>query len=216
MLREALLSSLYPSLSLSFFPLLSLSGGSSVLLLLFLFLLLLLRLPLPRRYALSSLSLLPIHRLLSLFFHALRCRSLGRTAHRCTSRDAFSRGGMRCAEIRGPALLAPSDEQGYTPVVARISMKWITVHGCSLTDTLANYVARGSHVLACMRAIRMPSRSLPPLPPSPSHSPSAVTREEKYREDNCSDSFRVSCSPAFPPTVTGHSITLAIWIARCH
>lgn len=153
-------------LSLSFFPLLSLSGGSSVLLLLFLFLLLLLRLPLPRRYALSSLSLLPIHRLLSLFFHALRCRSLGRTAHRCTSRDAFSRGGMRCAEIRGPALLAPSDEQGYTPAVARISMKWITVHGCSLTDTLANYVARGSHVLACMRAIRMPSRSLPPLPPS--------------------------------------------------
>lgn len=52
-------------LSLSFFPLLSLSGGSSVLLLLFLFLLLLLRLPLPRRYALSSLSLslLPIRSL---------------------------------------------------------------------------------------------------------------------------------------------------------
>lgn len=49
-------------LSLSFFPLLSLSGGSSVLLLLFLFLLLLLRLPLPRRSPLS-LSLLPIRSL---------------------------------------------------------------------------------------------------------------------------------------------------------
>ena len=218
MLREALLSSLYPSLSLSFFPLLSLSGGSSVLLLLFLFLLLLLRLPLPRRYALSSLSLLPIHRLLSLFFHALRCRSLGRTAHRCRSRDAFSRGGMRCADIRGPSFVGPfwrtrihaSRRENKYEMNYR---SWMFINGyfgelCRARIPCARVHARDTH------AFSFPASS--PSFSSHSPSPSAVTREEKYRADNCSDSFRVSCSPAFPPTVTGHSITLAIWIARCH
>lgn len=90
---------------------------------------------------------------------------------------------------------------------------WMFINGyfgelCRARIPCARVHARDTH------AFSFPASS--PSFSSHSPSPSAVTREEKYRADNCSDSFRVSCSPAFPPTVTGHSITLAIWIARCH
>lgn len=127
---------LHPSLSLflsstllsSPFP----RQGSSVLLLLFLFLLLLLLLrPLTAtsslRSSLLSLSLSPpfvrspsflfSSCSLCLFFHALRCRSLGRTAaaeqRTGARRDAFSR-GMRCAD-KGPALLALTNKDTRQP-----------------------------------------------------------------------------------------------------
>lgn len=94
-------------LSLSFFPLLSLSGGSSVLLLLFLFLLLLLRLPLPRRYALFSL--LPIRSLtvFSLSFSTLYGAAVSAEQRTGARRAMHSLEGNALRGYKGPQLCWP-------------------------------------------------------------------------------------------------------------